>query len=190
MTANAGIAVEQLKLAFSSSGKVITPDANPDFEKTVARPWSQTCWTPAAAYVFLSNAKELRDALEIVRKTESKFTIRTTGHNPNYGFSSADEASIVLDIRQLNSKELSAENKVARVGSGSTWGEVYSWLEAQELSAIGGREQDVGLGGFLLGGILILMNLLPEKFTNLSKVEWELFPIFMALEQTELKISR
>ncbi|KAK6838553.1 hypothetical protein RU639_000035 [Aspergillus parasiticus] len=67
------------------------------------------------------------------------------------GFSSADETAIVLDIRQLRSKELTSDG-VARVGSGNTWGEVYAWLEEQKLSAIGGRDQQVGLGGFLLGG--------------------------------------
>ena len=72
-------------------------------------------------------------------------------HNSNAGFSSADESAIVLDIRQLQSKELTSEG-VAHFGSGNTWGDMYAWLEEQNLSAIGGRDQQVGLGGFLLGG--------------------------------------
>ncbi|KAJ5092888.1 hypothetical protein N7456_008749 [Penicillium angulare] len=152
MAISAAQAVSELKLAFPEHRKVISPDGTSEFEETVARPWSQTCWTSAAGYVFLSDTQELKKALEIVKKTGSKFTIRTTGHNPNYGFSSADETSVVLDIRQLNSKELSSDKTVAQVGSGSTWGEAYTWLEEQKLSAIGGRDQDVGLGGFLLGG--------------------------------------
>lgn len=44
------------------------------------------------------------------------------------------------------------DGAVARVGAGCTWGEVYSWLEEKKLSAIGGRDQQVGLGGFLTGG--------------------------------------
>ncbi|OKL57121.1 hypothetical protein UA08_07505 [Talaromyces atroroseus] len=142
-------AFEQLKSAFPS--KVVTPDAASEYETALARPWSQTCWTPAAAYVFLSNTQELGEALAIVKRTGSKFVIRTTGHNPNAGFSSADQTAIVLDIRQLQSKELTSDG-IARVGSGNTWGEVYAWLEEHKRSAIGGRDQQVGLGGFLLGG--------------------------------------
>ncbi|KAE8309104.1 6-hydroxy-D-nicotine oxidase [Aspergillus transmontanensis] len=100
-------------------------------------PGKVTCWSPAAGYVYLSNVQELTEVLAIVKKTGSKFAIRTTGHNPNAGFSSADETAIVLDIRQLRSKELTSDG-VARVGSGNTWGEVYAWLEEQKLSAIGG----------------------------------------------------
>ncbi|KAE8381334.1 hypothetical protein BDV26DRAFT_278900 [Aspergillus bertholletiae] len=74
----------------------------------------------SAGYIYLSNIAELKEALAIVKKTGSKFAVRTTGHNPNSGFSSADMTAVPL--------------------------------EEQKLSAIGGRDQQVGLGGFLLGG--------------------------------------
>ncbi|KAJ5690711.1 hypothetical protein N7462_005103 [Penicillium macrosclerotiorum] len=130
---------------------MVTPDIVAEYEAAVARPWSQTCWTPAAGYVYLNSAEDLRNALDIVKKTGSKFTIRATGHNPNMGLSSADQKTIVFDIRHIQHKELGSDG-LARVGSGSTWGEVYAWLEEHKLSAIGGRDQQVGLGGFLLGG--------------------------------------
>ncbi|KAB8267307.1 6-hydroxy-D-nicotine oxidase [Aspergillus minisclerotigenes] len=149
MALGTAAAVDQLRTAFL--GKVVTPKVESKYQGAVTRRWSQTCWTPAAAYVYLSNVQELTEALAIVKKTGSKFAIRTTGHNPNAGFSSADETAIVLDIRQFQSKELTSDG-VARVGSGNTCGEVYAWLEEQKLSAIGGRDQQVGLGGFLHGG--------------------------------------
>ncbi|KAJ5663604.1 6-hydroxy-D-nicotine oxidase [Penicillium longicatenatum] len=149
MASSRAAAFNRLKTVFSD--RVVTPDAGSEYQAAMVVPWSQTCWTPAAGYVYLRNAQELTEALEIIKKTGSKFTIRTTGHNPNAGFSSADETAIVLDIRQLQNKELGSDG-VARVGSGNTWGEVYAWLEEQKLSAIGGRDQQVGLGGFLLGG--------------------------------------
>ncbi|CAG8037152.1 unnamed protein product [Penicillium nalgiovense] len=123
-------AVDQLRTAFAD--QLVTPDVEAKFQQAVAVPWSRTCWTPAAG-------------------TGSKFAVRTTDHNPNAGFSSADRDAIVLDIRQFQSKELASDG-VARVGSGCTWGEVYAWLEEHNLSAIGGRDRQVGLGGFLLGG--------------------------------------
>ncbi|KAF7628947.1 hypothetical protein AFLA_004290 [Aspergillus flavus NRRL3357] len=133
MALGTAAAVDQFRTALP--GKVVTPEVKPKYQGAVTRPWSQTCWTPAAGYVYLSNVQELTEALAIVKKTGSKFAIRKTGHNPNAGFSSADETAIVLDIRQFQSKELTSDG-VARAGSGNTWA----------------RYQQVGLGGFLLGG--------------------------------------
>ncbi|RAQ54943.1 hypothetical protein AFGD_009560 [Aspergillus flavus] len=140
MALGTAAAVDQFRTAFP--GKVVTPEVKPKYQGAVTRPWSQTCWTPAAGYVYLSNVQELTEALAIVKKTGSKFAIRKTGHNPNAGFSSADETAIVLDIRQFHRSSW----------IGKYLGEVYAWLEEQKLSAIGGRDQQVGLGGFLLGG--------------------------------------
>ncbi|KAE8411403.1 6-hydroxy-D-nicotine oxidase [Aspergillus pseudocaelatus] len=81
--------------------QLVTPDVESKYQAAVARPWSQTCWTPAAGYIYLSNIQELSEALAIVKKTGTKFAIRTTGHNPNAGFSNADESAIVLDIRGM-----------------------------------------------------------------------------------------
>ncbi|KAJ5608677.1 6-hydroxy-D-nicotine oxidase [Penicillium herquei] len=150
MASCARAAFEELKSVFPTE-KVITSDIESQYQAAVTIPWSQTCWTPAAGYVYLSSVDELIKALAIVKKTGSKFAIRTTGHNPNAGFSSADETAVVLDIRQLQSKELGSDG-VARVGSGNTWGDVYSWLQENNLSAMGGRDHNVGLGGLLLGG--------------------------------------
>ncbi|PWY88422.1 6-hydroxy-D-nicotine oxidase [Aspergillus heteromorphus CBS 117.55] len=157
----AATAFDQLRLLFpeNTTEKVVTPidqDNNSEkYQAAVSRPWSQTCWIPAAAYVYLSSVQELIQALAIVRKTGTKFAIRTTGHNPNAGFSSAGETAVVLDISQLKSKELITADEgvtVAQFGAGNTWGDVYHWLEERGLSAIGGRDSQVGLGGFLLGG--------------------------------------
>ncbi|KAJ5734910.1 uncharacterized protein N7483_000035 [Penicillium malachiteum] len=124
MVFNTRAAFEEFKSVFPN--KVITSDTKSEYQAAVAIPCNR-------------------------QKTGSKFAIRTTGHNPNAGFSSADETAIVLDIRQLQSKELGSDG-VARVGSGNTWGEVYTWLQGHNLSAIGGRDHNVGLGGLLLGG--------------------------------------
>ncbi|EHA18968.1 hypothetical protein ASPNIDRAFT_42784 [Aspergillus niger ATCC 1015] len=150
----AAAALDQLRSIFpdDSTDKVVINESTDKYQAAVTCPWSQTCWTPAAAYVYLSTVQELTKALAIVQETGTKFAVRTTGHNPNAGFSSAGEAAVVLDIRQLRSKELLSDQGIARFGSGNTWGEVYAWLEERGLSAIGGRDSQVGLGGFLLGG--------------------------------------
>ncbi|KAI1245349.1 hypothetical protein MGN70_012239 [Eutypa lata] len=130
---------------------VTTVDATSEYETERDRPWSQTCWIPAAAYVQPGTAQEVAEALTIIKKTGSKFAIRTSGHTPNPGFSSVDETGVVIDLRRLNAISLD-ENNLLRAGSGSTWGQVYPFLEGKQLSATGGRDPAVGVAGFLLGG--------------------------------------
>lgn len=142
-------AVGRLKEAFP--GQVTTPDMGPAFQTEVSVPWSQTCWTRPAAYARLRSASEVSKALAIVKETGAKFALRSTGHNPNAGFSSGGDDVVVLDIRALASRELGPDG-IAKVGAGNTFGEVYGWLEENGRSAIGGRDQQVGLAGFLLGG--------------------------------------
>ncbi|KAL1862680.1 hypothetical protein Daus18300_008478 [Diaporthe australafricana] len=149
MSSPAAQASELLKNAFPS--RVTTPDLQEAFAAERERPWSQTCWLPSAAYVVLNNTEEVVSALEIVRKTGCKFAVRTSGHNPNVGFSSVDGSGVVLDLRGLNSKTLDGEN-VLHAGGGSLWGDIYPYLEEHGRSPIGGRERQVGLGGFLTGG--------------------------------------
>ena len=99
MASSTTTALDHLRATFPE--KMVIPDSGSKYETAVTRPWSQIYWTPAATYVYLSNVQELTVALEIVKKTGSKFAIRTTGHNPNVGLSSADQTAIVLDISQF-----------------------------------------------------------------------------------------
>ncbi|KAJ3534208.1 hypothetical protein NM208_g7635 [Fusarium decemcellulare] len=119
MPSTSATAVDLFKAKFP--GKVTTPDSATEYEAENSCPWSQRCCAPAAAYIHPGTAGEVAEALKIVKEIGCKFAIRTSGHNPNVGFSSTDEAGIVLDLRRLNSKEL-VQGNVARLGAGNTWG--------------------------------------------------------------------
>ena len=43
------------------------------------------------------------------------------------------------------------EDGVLHVGAGVRWGEVYTYLEKLDRTAIGAKHHDVGVGGFILG---------------------------------------
>ena len=62
---------------------------------------------------------------------------------------------IVLDLHHLNALELSEDRETAYVGTGNRWGAVYEFLKPWNLTVVGGRVGDVGVGGFLLGGKFI-----------------------------------
>lgn len=59
---------------------------------------------------------------------------------------------VTVDLRGLDSIELSADNSTASVGVGATWDAVYAKLDPLGLSVAGGRIGGVGVGGLTLGG--------------------------------------
>ncbi|OTB01055.1 hypothetical protein M426DRAFT_14909 [Hypoxylon sp. CI-4A] len=90
-------------------------------------------------------------ALKIVRETGTKLAIRGGGRGFNPGFAGTDHHGIVIDLRDLRTLDLD-DDGILRVGAGNTWEDVYAFLDKRGLSAIGGRQRDVGVSGFLLGG--------------------------------------
>lgn len=67
------------------------------------------------------------------------------------GSSSIDDG-FVLDLRDLNQIDISIADQSVKLGPGSTWKEVYAAMKPYNITTTGGRINDVGVGGFLLGG--------------------------------------
>ncbi|KAI1120821.1 putative oxidoreductase [Nemania abortiva] len=80
-----------------------------------------------------------------------KFAVRSGGHNTNVGASNIDNG-VTIDLRGLNTIELSDDKSIISLGVGNTWDEVYEKLDGFNLSVAGGRSSGVGVGGLSLGG--------------------------------------
>lgn len=59
---------------------------------------------------------------------------------------------MTLDLRRLNSIDVSVDGKTVQVGAGATWDAVYRKLDPLGRSVAGGRVAGVGVGGLTLGG--------------------------------------
>ncbi|KAI8965117.1 hypothetical protein F5Y11DRAFT_36641 [Daldinia sp. FL1419] len=128
----------------------VTVSSHTQYESQTRQPWCQNCWLPAACFVRPKDAKEVAEVFRIVKKTDAKFAVRSGGHNFNPGFSSVYNG-ILIDLRDLKTLEIGGEG-ILRAGAGNTWGNVYAYLDEKDLSAVGGRQSDVGISGYLLGG--------------------------------------
>lgn len=80
-----------------------------------------------------------------------QFAIRSGGHA---GFAGAANAAggVTIDLRGLDSIKVSDDRMVASIGVGAIWKDVYSKLDALNLSVAGGRAGPVGVGGLVTGG--------------------------------------
>lgn len=113
---------------------------------------SQTVWKSPTCIILAENSKDVALAIKTIRFFRIKFAIRSGGHSPNPDASSIDEPGLLIDLSKLNEISVSPDKKVATVGPGVRWGDVYAFLDPYKLSVIGGRIPSVGVGGLVLGG--------------------------------------
>ena len=59
---------------------------------------------------------------------------------------------VTIDLSMMNSSSYDREANLARIQPGGRWRNVYADLERDGVTVAGGRDGDVGVGGFLLGG--------------------------------------
>lgn len=70
---------------------------------------------------------------------------------PVLGAQSTDDG-VFISLSGLNGKAMTQGNKVARIGPGQTWLEVYTWASTYGVGVAGGRNGQVGVGGLITGG--------------------------------------
>ena len=114
---------------------------------------------PACVFTPAS-PQDLSTGLQIIKSYECHFAVRSGGHGISAGCSNSD-GGVSIDLGSLNSVELleneSEGERIARVGTGARWGDVYAALEPIGVAPVGGRSADVGVGGFILGGEIFLI---------------------------------
>ena len=66
--------------------------------------------------------------------------------------SSNIENGITIDLRKINSIQVSEDQSTTSVGPGVKLRDLYEKLDAMSLSVISGRDSNVGVAGLTLGG--------------------------------------
>ena len=82
---------------------------------------------------------------------QCQFAVKSGGHAAFAGASNIQNG-ITIDLINLKQVKVSDDRTLTRVGVGNRWLDVYSKLDKQGLSVVGGRVADIGVGGLTLGG--------------------------------------
>jgi FAD/FMN-containing dehydrogenase len=82
---------------------------------------------------------------------DSLFAIRSGGHSPVSGAANGN-GGVTIDMRSMNSINVSSDQSVVTVGAGTIWDQVYEKLDPMNLTVAGARVAGLGVGGFLTGG--------------------------------------
>ncbi|KAE8382346.1 hypothetical protein BDV26DRAFT_288632 [Aspergillus bertholletiae] len=107
--------------------------------------------THSACWIQPSSTEDVSTILGVIIDTSCRFAVKSGGHarNPD---DSVSAGGVTIDMQRMRSVEVSPDQKTAKVGSGHILLSLYQGLEKYNLTTLGGRVADVGLGGYVLGG--------------------------------------
>lgn len=122
-----------------------------DYAASANHYWSSANAKRDPACVILpTNAEEVSRAVEtLLQHPNVPFAVKSGGHNPNVGFASTD--GVLISLKHMNSTTLSSDKAIAYLSPGATWGKAVGDLEPYNVTVVGGRIGDVGVGGLLVG---------------------------------------
>ncbi|CAO2652281.1 Nn.00g005640.m01.CDS01 [Neocucurbitaria sp. VM-36] len=98
-----------------------------------------------------SSALQVSTLVLLSRLTQCPFAVKGGGHAAFAGGSSI-EGGITVALEKFDEITLSSDKRIASIGPGNRWGNVYKTLEQYGLEVIGGRVASVGVSGLTLGG--------------------------------------
>ncbi|KAF5023557.1 hypothetical protein F66182_4370 [Fusarium sp. NRRL 66182] len=87
----------------------------------------------------------------LARLTQCPFAAKSGGHAAFAGASSI-EGGITISFANLKAVSLSEDEKIASIQPGNIWGDVFEQLAKSDLSVVGGRLYNIGVGGLTTGG--------------------------------------
>ncbi|KAJ7051175.1 FAD binding domain protein [Mycena amicta] len=143
-----------LLLASSTLSPLISlPSTNGTYQNTLSSYWTaQEAALHPACVLSPTDSSQVSAALGILSgNADCVFAIKSHGHAPASGFANIADG-VTIDLSGLDAISLSADHSVVRVGTGASWLQVYQALDQHGVSAAGGRNGQVGVGGLLLGG--------------------------------------
>lgn len=97
--------------------------------------------------------------MRVLSALQTKFALRSGGHKSAPGFASVGSDGVLIALQNLNNLAITSDKKVVTTGTGNRWRDVYSFVKPQGVLVVGGRVSQVGVGGYMLGGIDVTRNL-------------------------------
>ncbi|KAI1213190.1 uncharacterized protein F4807DRAFT_471636 [Annulohypoxylon truncatum] len=144
---------EALKAAGLGDRLLFATDAG--YEPQIESWYSANARMRPYCLVLPHNTKEVSTALTALVNANDgagdwHIAIRSGGHSWPGSNNIAD--GVTIDLTMMNSSSYDKQTNLAKIQPGGRWGNVYTNLYKYGVTVTGGRDGDVGVGGFLLGG--------------------------------------
>ncbi|KAF9266702.1 FAD-binding domain-containing protein [Marasmius fiardii PR-910] len=100
-----------------------------------------------------TSATDVSTIVKTATRHRCQFAVKSGGHMAWKGASNTGGTGFTIDLQGLNTGIfLSEDRRTVSFDAGNRWRDVYRALAPYNLTTVGGRVGDVGVGGFLLGG--------------------------------------
>ncbi|KAK5632853.1 hypothetical protein RRF57_008568 [Xylaria bambusicola] len=131
----------------------------------------QTAWASPTCVIQPTTAQQVSQAVSYLSRGGVHFAIRSGGHSPAPLGANINDG-VLFDMSGFNSAQYDARLGVAVVGTGMRWGDVYRYLDQYNVTVVGGRILEVGVGGLTLGsGLSYLSDLYGLACDNVVNFE-------------------
>ncbi|TLS24718.1 hypothetical protein PpBr36_08166 [Pyricularia pennisetigena] len=115
--------------------------------------WSTGCGALKPACILKpKNAQEVSVIMQTLQANNETFAVKSGGHNPNNYFASVQGGPLISTTDLNPEVTYNAEDNTVTVGPGNRWDDVMKALDGKNITVVGGRVGNVGVGGYLLGG--------------------------------------
>lgn len=104
-----------------------------------------------ACIIKPASAQEMATVVKTLNQNNETFAVKSGGHNPNQNFASIDGGPLI-STADLNEVTLDRASMTVRVGPGNRWEDVHEVLDGTNVTVVGGRIGNVGVGGYVVGG--------------------------------------
>ncbi|KAI1143675.1 FAD binding domain-containing protein [Hypoxylon sp. FL0543] len=128
---------------------------DPQYEPQIETWYSENSRLRPYCLVLPQNTEEVSTALmALVNANDGAgdwhIAVRSGGHG--YAGSNNIVNGVTIDLAMMNSTSYDQEANLAKIQPGGRWKDIYAELDKHGVTVTGGRDGDVGVGGFLLGG--------------------------------------
>ncbi|KAI4690216.1 uncharacterized protein J4E84_004400 [Alternaria hordeiaustralica] len=144
------IACNSLKLIFGDDQ--VETRSESAYSAFVGAYWSAQQRQLSPQCVFKpKKALDISTSILLARLTQCPFAAKSGGHSAVAGGSNI-EGGITISFENMSKTTVSSDKKSVSFEPGQTWYDVYTALEKDNVTIIGGRVSSVGVGGLTLGG--------------------------------------
>ncbi|ETS78635.1 hypothetical protein PFICI_10697 [Pestalotiopsis fici W106-1] len=131
-------------------GRVVYPNST-IYEDRIDSIWSLDAALTPWCIVLPTSTEETAAVIQIIDSVGCPFGIRSGGHG-TFANSNNVNDGVTIDFGYMNSTTYDPKTNIASLQPGGRWGSVYKTLEPYGVAVAGGRQNPVGVAGFLLGG--------------------------------------
>lgn len=146
-----------LSLNFNLPGRVSFSN-DQEYQRQSASYWAANQGEQkSACRVTPQDSTDLQDIMFLITQRNATFAIKSGGHSVVPDTSNI-ASGITIDLEALNHVTVNGRTKTVDVGTGARWRDVYRKLHGTDLMVAGARAGSVGVGGYLLGGGLSIID--------------------------------